>query len=319
MKTIVIDAGHGGYDYGAVNGARYEKNDNLTIARLVAAELRRQGQHVIMTRDTDEYVPLLERSAISNRNNADMFVSLHRNAFTDPAANGMENYVQVNSPQSTRDYAQNVVDEINAAGGFADRGVKINNFSVLRNTRAPAMLLELGFISNAADNQAFDRNANAYASAITKGILKSLGETYNPNGGSGGGSDERRATATAIQRGLNNTYNAGLTVDGIYGPRTRTALVRALQIELNETGNAGLTVDGIFGQRTKSAIPALRRGARSNLVYILQALLFFKGYNLSVDGVYGPATEGIVREFQRDRGLTADGVAGANTFEALFK
>jgi N-acetylmuramoyl-L-alanine amidase len=315
MKTIVIDAGHGGYDYGAVNGSRYEKNDNLRLAQLVAADLRRQGQKVVMTRDSDVFVPLLERSIISNNNNADMFVSLHRNAFTNPEANGIENYIQINSPPTTAKYAQNVLDEVVKVGGLANRGVKTNNFSVLRNTRAPSMLLETGFISNAHDNAEYDKNLDAYAEAITKGILESLGEPYNPNAGGG----SRRDVAMAIQQGLNRTYNAGLAVDGIYGPATKRALVRALQTELNETYNAGLVPDGIFGAKTKAAIRPLRRGARSNLVYVLQALLFFKGYDIEVDGVFGGETENAVRAFQQANNLSVDGIAGGNTFEALLK
>jgi N-acetylmuramoyl-L-alanine amidase len=315
MKTIVIDAGHGGYDYGAVNGSRYEKNDDLSLARLVAADLRRQGQRVVMTRDSDVFVPLLERSIISNDNNADAFISLHRNAFTNSEANGIENYIQINSPPTTAEYAQNVLDEVVKVGGMANRGVKTNNFSVLRNTRAPAMLLETGFISNAHDNEEYDKNLTAYAEAITKGILKSLGEPYNPNAGG----SPARDVAMAIQRGLNQTYDAGLWVDGIYGPVTKRALVRALQTELNETYNAGLSVDGIYGAKTKAAIRPLRRGARNNSVYVLQALLFFNGYDISVDGIYGAETENAVKDFQRTHGLSTDGIAGGNTFEALLR
>ncbi|MDR1905386.1 MAG: N-acetylmuramoyl-L-alanine amidase [Clostridiales bacterium] len=318
MRTIVLDPGHGGYDYGAVNGTRYEKNDNLKIAQLVAQDLKRQGQKVVMTRDSDIYVPLLERSAISNNNNADLFVSFHRNAFTNPDANGVENYIQINSPPTTAARAQTVLDEINKVGGFVNRGVKTNNFSVLRNTRAPAMLLELGFISNARDNQIWDNNLNAYATAITKGILESLGETYDPNAGSGGGGSGISAVTRQIQQGLNNTYDAGLSADGIYGPRTKKALIRALQIELNELHGAGLAADGIFGPRTKNAVRSVKFGSRNNLVYILQAMLFFLGYDISVDGVFGLATENAVKQFQISRGLTPDGIAGKNTFEALF-
>ncbi|MDR3263234.1 MAG: N-acetylmuramoyl-L-alanine amidase [Clostridiales bacterium] len=320
MKTIVLDPGHGGYDYGAVNGTRYEKNDNLRIARLVADELRRQGEKVIMTRDSDVFIPLIDRSIISNNNNADIFVSFHRNAYTNPDANGVENYVQINSPPYYTQYARNVLDELDLVGGFFDRGVKQNNFSVLRNTKAPSMLLELGFISNAHDNEVFDKDINANAVAIAKGIMESLGEVYNPNPGSTAPSVPApgNATAKAIQQGLNDTYKAGIAVDGYYGPQTQKALVRALQIELNELYNAGLVTDGVFGAKTKAAVRAVKRGARNNLVYILQALLFFKGYPVAVDGVFGPATEAAVKEYQSNQGLLSDGIAGMNTFAALL-
>ena len=205
MKTIVIDPGHGGYDYGAVSGSRYEKDDNLKIARAVADILRRQGQRVIMTRDSDIYIPLLDRSVISNNNNADMFVSFHRNAFTDPAAHGMENYAQMNSPPEHFQYAENVLNELDKInGGFSNRGVKVGNFSVLRNTQAPAMLIELGFISNANDNRIFDANLSANAEAIAKGILMSVGEQYNPSPGGGSGQGRRggRGPGTGGEAGV---------------------------------------------------------------------------------------------------------------------
>ncbi|MCL2816770.1 MAG: peptidoglycan-binding protein, partial [Clostridiales bacterium] len=177
LPVIVLDPGHGGSDPGAVNGARMEKNDNLNMALAVRRNLQAQGQRVVMTRSTDVYVPLLERSTISNRNGASIFVSLHRNAFANPAASGVETYVQVSAPSTTVAKAQNVHNEIVGAGVQSDRGVKRGDFSVLRNTRAPAMLVELGFISNAADNRLFDENFEAYAAAIARGILKSLAAT----------------------------------------------------------------------------------------------------------------------------------------------
>jgi N-acetylmuramoyl-L-alanine amidase len=180
MSTIVLDAGHGGSDPGAVSGARLEKDDNLNLALAVQRRLEAGGQRVVMTRDRDVFVPLAERSAISDRNHADMFVSIHRNAATSPAANGVENFVYRNpTPRETQN-AQTVLDEVVRAGVQSDRGVKRGDFAVLRNTRAPAMLLEMGFITNARDNQLFDQNFNAYADAITRGILRALGGAEGP-------------------------------------------------------------------------------------------------------------------------------------------
>jgi len=175
LKTIVIDAGHGGYDPGAVSGSRLEKDDNLKMALAVQRKLQDKGHKVIMTRSTDEFIPLVERSAISNNNNADIFVSIHRNASDDKSSNGFETFVQTNSPPINTTYAKNVHNEIVNVGVQTDRGVKQGNYSVLRNTNAPAMLLELGFISNDKDNELFDQHLDAYAAAIAQGILKSLG------------------------------------------------------------------------------------------------------------------------------------------------
>ena len=172
MYTIVIDAGHGGYDPGAVFGTRKEKDDNLRLA--LAVQRRLEKQNVIMTRSTDVLVPLYQRSTIANQSNADIFVSIHRNASQSSSANGMENYVHTTAPETDVLYAQNVLREIVKAGVQTNRGVIRANFSVLRHTLAPAMLLEIGFITNARDNQLFDQNFDAYAAAIAHGIMESL-------------------------------------------------------------------------------------------------------------------------------------------------
>jgi len=173
-RTIVIDAGHGGSDSGAVFGGRREKDDTLRLALAVQRLLQAQGQRVIMTRSTDVFVPLAERSTISNRNNANIFVSIHRNSSTNTTANGVENYIFTTAPTVDMMYAHNVLNQVVNAGVQNNRGVIRGNFAVLRNTNAPAMLLEMGFISNARDNQLFDQNFNAYAAAIAQGIMASL-------------------------------------------------------------------------------------------------------------------------------------------------
>jgi len=172
--TIVLDAGHGGADTGAIHAGRLEKDDNLDLALAVQRRLEEQGQNVVMTRSTDIFLPLVERSTISNWANADLFVSIHRNAAESPLANGVENFVYLNPTPRETEYAQIVLDEIVQAGVQRDRGVKRGNFAVLRNTNAPAMLLEMGFITNERDNQLFDENFNAYADAIARGIVMAL-------------------------------------------------------------------------------------------------------------------------------------------------
>ena len=323
MRTIVLDPGHGGHDSGAVNGARQEKTDNLNLALAVQRRLQQAEQRVVMTRSTDVFIPLAERSAISNRNNADIFVSIHRNAFDNPAANGYETFVRPNPRPLDTQYAQNVHNEIINVGGFTNRGVKQGNFTVLTSTTAPAMLLEMGFITNARDNQLFDQNFDAYADAITRGILQSIGVTAPPvtpptpppvtpppiTG---------NAAIAAMQRTLNERYNAGLVVDGMCGPLTRRALARGLQTELNRDFNAGLVVDGIIGPLTRAAIRLVRRGQRGNMVWILQGGLLCHGFNLALDGIFGPITENAVRSFQSSRGLSVDGIAGPITFSALL-
>jgi len=164
---------------GAVSGTRLEKDDNLGLGLAIQRILEQRGQRVVMTRSTDVSIPLSERSAISNRSNADIFVSLHRNAFANPAAHGVETFVRTNPSPTALQNAQNVQNALVNVGVQSNRGVKQANFAVLVNTRAPSMLVEMGFITNARDNQLFDQNFNEYANAIAGGILQSLGVTSN--------------------------------------------------------------------------------------------------------------------------------------------
>jgi len=319
--TVVLDAGHGGYDAGASNGARLEKNDNLRMALAVGKILSDCGVRVVYTRTTDVFVPLLERSNISNNAGADLFVSLHRNASINPSANGVENWVYTQPSQKAVAAADLVLSRVVSAGVQRNRGIQYGNFSVLRHTKAPAMLLELGFITNAQDNALFDQRFNAYAQAIASGIMSSLGVTCAPTGPEivpPPPPGDYTANVRYIQSTLNSRYGQNLVVDGIWGPLSYRSLLRAFQMELNRQFNAGLTVDGVWGPRTRAATPTLRQGARSNLVWLLQAALYVNGYPTALDGVFGPATDVQVRNFQRANDLTIDGVAGPNTFEKLF-
>ena len=323
MATIVLDPGHGGHDPGAVNGARQEKNDNLRLGLALRDRIQAQGQRVVMTRSTDVFIPLDERSAISNRNNANIFVSLHRNAFSNATANGVETLVHPDAPAATRRHAQNVQDAIVAVGVQSNRGVRTANFAVLRNTRAPAMMVELGFISNARDNQLFDQNFDAYAEAITRAVLQTLGLPYRPPTPPPPppppppGICDR--IIAAVQRTLNRWFGTNLAIDGRFGTHTQAGLIKGLQTELNINFNAGLVVDGVFSPRTRAAITrGLRQGDRGNMVYILQAALYAHGFFLEPDSSFGPATDAVVREFQRSRGLVVDGIAGPATFTALL-
>jgi len=175
MPTVVIDAGHGGFDLGATNGSRQEKNDNLRFALALGNVLTNCGLRVIQTRTTDVFLPLEERARISNNANADLFVSVHRNSHTNPTAHGFETWIYQNPSEASIAAAYLVQNRLVRAGVSADRGIKYGNFAVLRLTRAPAMLQELGFISNTEDNRLFDSRFNAYVLATANGILSYFG------------------------------------------------------------------------------------------------------------------------------------------------
>ena len=174
-KLIVIDPGHGGADPGAVNGSRFEKNDNLRMSLAIRDRLRAQGHNVIMTREGDTNPSLDQRIAVANNNGADLFISVHRNSFTNPVAHGIENWIR--NP-AHREAAEIVLSELAKEPNQANRGVKQGNYRVLLGAEMPAMLIEIGFISNTEDNRLFDAHFDAYATAIARGILSALGEPF---------------------------------------------------------------------------------------------------------------------------------------------
>jgi N-acetylmuramoyl-L-alanine amidase len=176
-KVICLDAGHGGKDSGAVNGTKYEKTANLSIAKKVGAKLKAKGYEVRYTRTKDVYFSLAERCRMSNNWDTDIFISIHLNAATNKDASGIETWRYTNVGTRTKELAENVQTELIAAVGAKNRGVKKSStFYVLKHTKASAILIEAGFISNNAEcKKLFDSNyQNKLANAIVKGIEKTL-------------------------------------------------------------------------------------------------------------------------------------------------
>lgn len=122
-----------------------------------------------------------------------------------------------------------------------------------------------------------------------------------------------------IQTSLNEKYGLNISVDNIYGNETKKALVKGLQTELNKQFGSKLAVDGIFGTNTYNACINVRRGAEGNITWLIQSMFICKLFNINADGIFGPATESAVREFQKRNGLSQDGIVGKNTFNKLFK
>ena len=174
---ICIDPGHGGSDPGAVNGTKYEKTANLAIAKKVGAKLQAKGYKVKYTRSTDKYVSLADRCKISNKYDADIFVSIHLNSVANKDASGIETWRYTTVGGLTKNLAENVQTELISATGWKDRGVKKSStLYVLKKTIASAVLVECGFISNDAECQKLfsDKWQNKIANGIVKGIEKTL-------------------------------------------------------------------------------------------------------------------------------------------------
>ncbi|NFL36773.1 N-acetylmuramoyl-L-alanine amidase [Clostridium botulinum] len=177
MSRLCFDYGHGGEDPGATYNGRKESNDVLSIGRAVATEVRRHGITVDETRTSDATVSLNDRSSFENRNSYDYFISFHRNAFKPEQARGVETYTYLNGGAKSKGLAQRVQTSL-VALGFTDRGVKEADYHVLRETKAPAVLVEIGFIDNSGDNALFDSKRNEIIKAIAKAVLAQLGIAY---------------------------------------------------------------------------------------------------------------------------------------------
>lgn len=170
-RIICIDPGHGGKDPGAVNGEYQEKGLALKIAYKLTDKITPYDFKVLLTRQGDKYLSLQERCDMANKCKCDLFISIHINSATNPAANGIETlcYEEFQS----KNLANYIQKALISATGAKDRGVKVTNMLyVLTNTKMPAVLVEAGFISNQEDLDWLmeDNYQNKIAEAIALGI-----------------------------------------------------------------------------------------------------------------------------------------------------
>lgn len=226
ITTVVIDAGHGGHDAGAVSPWAREKDCNLAVARLVRDKLKKAGLKVVMTRDSDVFLTLGQRVAIANKTSNCLFVSIHHNAGRR-AASGIETFTL--APHGTTSpfartrrreaLAGNNQDSANIAlataihsrairnTGAIDRGIQRARFSVLCTITRPAVLFEGGFVSNPKEGRLISTSAyrEKLAESISQGILSYIAtvqakplkqRSIRTGGGSihGGGSMYRGST-----------------------------------------------------------------------------------------------------------------------------
>ena len=192
-KVVYLDAGHGGYDPGASYFGISEKSLTLAIQSRVKAKLEAEGYQVVTTRTSDTYVDLTDRSRAANASESDIFVSIHINASGSSAAQGIETYYyqpyaeypsRINAAYhanptrlSMSDTLANAIQSslINATGA-QNQGVKRQTFAVLRETTAPAVLLELGFLSN--PQEAARLNTSAYQETLANAIVAGIKSYY---------------------------------------------------------------------------------------------------------------------------------------------
>ncbi len=220
VRKIVLDAGHGGKDPGAIgrNGTK-EKGIVLDIAQRLKKILQERGMNVVMTRDSDEFIPLEGRTAIACRQNADLFVSIHANASPARSVYGVEVYSQKplkkisrialerkinedllfknlamrrdssdvkkivsdmlygNKQAESKDLAENMAQKVSRQIKTKDLGAKTADFHVLRNTLIPAVLVEVGFLSNPKEEKLL--NNSEYRQKIAQGVAEGIMDYVN--------------------------------------------------------------------------------------------------------------------------------------------
>ena len=151
QRTIVIDAGHGGFDRGGVPGQRIsEKDKTLDVAQRLKRIMQAQGYRVIMTRDSDVFIPLGTRVSIANSYRDAIFVSVHFNCAPRVGANGIETYYYRSDSASL---AQSIHRNVVSISPSENRGIRRRGFYVLRRTAIPSVLVECGFLTNPTEGR----------------------------------------------------------------------------------------------------------------------------------------------------------------------
>lgn len=265
--------------------------------RLVGEEVRRllkeRGNAVYnctvdYAATTSESLSLVVQQA--NREDLDWFIAIHFNA---GGGQGVEVYTY-----EGRQY-QDAIDVCNniAALGFNNRGVKAGTgLYVIRRTKAKSMLIEVCFVDT--------EDANKYLSVGYKAIAKAIVDAL----------DNHIVSDPVVDT---NTSSASQTQSTV--TTTGDDWVRRLQQECNNQGFSKQNVDGIAGPATLAGCPTLRKGARGNITKLLQEKLVKLGYNTNgVDGIFGTDTYNAVVKFQKDNGLSPDGIVGQNTWRKLL-
>ena len=304
--VICIDAGHGGKDNGSESGSHVEKDDNLRLAQAVAVYLEEKNVRVVMTREDDTFLSLEERCNIANQNNADYFVSLHRN---DGEGYGVETWVDSGATDETVMLAEQIMDKLDEVGIQRNRGVKkgtqkseSGNYYVNIHSDMPSCIVEMGFVGNATDNQLLEEKLNDYAAAIGDAILSTY-EIYN---GTSGAPEQNTDGADGSTTGQNNGtdqsapgQNTGADVSASSGQVTQTIALDGLDTTVVNWGlgksvdEQNRPVDAVSAQEKYGAYNAVFLGEDEKSIY----LTFDEGYE------YG-CTESIL-DTLKEKGVSA--------------
>jgi N-acetylmuramoyl-L-alanine amidase len=169
FRTVVIDAGHGGHDNGGQWGRVYEKHLALDTAARLETKLKSLGYQTVMTRRSDYFISLPQRVSTANRYRNAIFVSIHYNYTWKQQVSGLETFY---STGEGKRLAQLVQSSLIRRTRTVDRSAKYARFYVIRNTTLPSILVEGGFVSNAAER---DRMKSGwFRESIAQGIVDGI-------------------------------------------------------------------------------------------------------------------------------------------------
>lgn len=305
----------------------YENEFNRQAKNKFIEACMRQDFSVYDVKPELQDISISERVRRINAQNLTLLVTFAYNAYGEQfnSASGLETFYSTLNPKASqsRTLAQDLYNRLIEGTDQNGRGVKNLDVGVLSNVNCTSSLIEAGFMTNYAEamlmlNPLFQTEVGEEA---CHGVCDFLGVGYIPRNdlsvypllrqGS------RNNFVYLLQFILNNSFGYNLSVDGIFGNNTLSA-VRDFQ------SNNGLTVDGLVGNNTWTYLlnlppyPLLREGARSSYVRFLQNLLQSKFIPTgNIDGIFGSQTLNAVRAFQQENNLTVDGIVGDNTWNAL--
>lgn len=298
IKKIAVRGGHTELCTGA-SALINELPEDRNVTAAVVKYLKELGREVLDITPPVNYTTSVSADLAygvnkANEWGADLFVSIHFNKAYDSYNGALGSEVCV---YSTYDIAQRVVDALGELG-FKNRGQKIRTgLYELKHTKMKAMIVETCFVEATEDVELYKKlGPDAIGKAIAEAIV-------NGKAAENATTVKKEEISKPVQATVSNTDD----------------WVARLQTECNKQGFSNQKVDGIPGSNTLKGCPTLKRGAKGNITKLLQEKLVKLGYSTNgVDGIFGSGTYSAVREFQKTRGLSADGIVGQNTWRKLL-